>query len=118
MTDATQTTKPPSKLEQMMEAYGPALVTSLLGLLALQLLILAPLLHYGVPVDPLIVWVNDTFGTEVRTTDGQGLPWAASLVVAYGITRGLKVFSLPLAFAITPLVAKLPFLAKDDGAAD
>jgi hypothetical protein len=95
-----------------LDKWGPAAAVTLLGLLAIELAILTPLVHYGVDLAPLIGWINHTFGAELSVASGQP-GWMLSLGIAWGITRPLKIVQLPAAAALTPVVHRVAF-RKDD----
>ncbi len=96
---------PEPKSPSLLERYGSAFIVSLLGVLALQMVVLTPMVRWGVNLGPLVAWIGSTFGTTIELP-GQQLSWPLSAALAYAITRPLKVITLPLVAAITPLVAR------------
>ncbi len=87
------------------ERYGWAAVIAFLGLLALQLLVLTPMIRFGVDISPLTTWIHDTLGFGDGTVGPVKPSWVGAFIAAYVTTRAFKPFTLPLALALTPVIA-------------
>ena len=86
----------------MMEEYGPIALAVVLGLFAVEMVVIVSLLRMGVDFGPFVAWVEATLGWDVR-----GVVEAAGTVgVAYAITRLLKPLQLAVALVLTPIVAR------------
>lgn len=91
----------------LLERYGTAAVITILGLFALEMIVLVPLVRFGVDLGPLTRWLQATFGVAVATEPGAPVSWWLSAGVAYAITRPLKPIQLAVAALLTPLVARV-----------
>lgn len=100
------TDTPPSRASQLLETYGGAAVVTFLGLLALEMVILTPLVHYGVDLSPLFDWLQRTVGWAPDTSGEGGQSWFISMGIAYAITRGLKPLQIAAALVLIPVVAR------------
>lgn len=100
--------KDPKKgmLDAYWERYGTAMVVSFLGVLAIEMVIFTPMIHFGVDISPLMKWGYDTFGLGSGTVGPVKPGWIAAIIAAYVATRVTKPVTWPLSFALTPLVAR------------
>lgn len=97
------TPAPPSLLER----YGTAAVVTILALFAVEMVVLVPLVRFGVDLSPLTSWIARTFGVNVGASAGEPVSWWVALGVAYALTRAVKPLQLALAAVITPFTARL-----------
>ena len=90
------------RLKAMFEEFGPIAVATYF---ALFFLVLGSM---GLAVSVYGVQVAEKFGWKMDGAVGTAGTWA----IAYGITKGLQPIRILVALALTPLVAKIPFVAR------
>lgn len=93
-------------LQVYWDRYGWAAAVSFLGLLAVEMVVLTPLIHFGVDVGPLMRWGYDTFGLGTGQMGPAQPGWIAAIVSAYLVTRVTKPLTWPFCIAMTPLIAR------------
>ncbi len=99
---AAEKPKLKDRLKAMFEEFGPIAIATYFGLFFLTLGGMA------IAVNVFGVQIAEKFGWKVDGTVGTAGTWA----IAYGITKGLQPIRILVALVLTPLVAKLPFVAK------
>lgn len=106
--DADDKNPPQGMLLVYWERYGTAALVSFLGILAIEMVVFTPMIHFGVDVGPLMKWSHDTFGLGSGEVPGTAHPsWVASIVAAYVVTRVTKPITWPIAIALTPFIARV-----------
>lgn len=100
--------KDPKKgmLDAYWERYGTAMVIAFLGVLAIELVIFTPLIHYGVDISPVMKFAYDNFGLGSGAVDPVKPGWISALIAAYFVTRVTKPVTWPLSIALTPVIAR------------
>ncbi len=95
--------KTPSKMEVLMETYGPAVLVTTLSIFAIEMTVLVALLKNGVDMEPMIAFLDGMplISREILTgTTG-------TIALAYALSRLLKPITFPLVLFLTPGVARL-----------
>ncbi|MCB9664268.1 MAG: hypothetical protein H6732_09155 [Alphaproteobacteria bacterium] len=109
---------PAERKPSFFERYGPAALATVLGLVAIEMALLTPMIRYGLDLGWLYTWIAETFAVDVAPApaeDGSvdGRPgWIAAAVLAWTIRRPFKPLELALAAVLTPAVALLPWFRE------
>lgn len=106
-TEATPPAKRRSSMGELVDRYGSAIVVSMLLFTFTEIAVLAPMIRYGVDIGPGLRWWHETTGFGEPDLGSVAPTWAASIVTAYVVTRGLKVVTVPMSIAITPFVRRV-----------
>ena len=90
------------RLKAMLEEYGPVAFITWFGVFLLVLGLMA------VGVKLFGVQVAEWFGVKMDGAVGT----AGTLAIAYAITQGTKPLRILATLALTPVIAKVPFVAR------